>query len=74
MSRPIAAMLSVQSYARQRRISQLAKQLVVIHADNGNFLRYIDGCLSTGFEHSMSAIVVASHDGDWLRQVLDPGC
>ena len=64
--------MRVGNHARKRRVGEFAKEVVVIHADDGHFIRDSDAGAPAGVEHLLAPEVVAGHDPDRPGQRLNP--
>ena len=64
--------VGVRDDAGERGIRQSAEQVIVIYADDGNFVRDGDANAAAGIEHLLAAQVVTGHDTDWLGQGPNP--
>ena len=58
--------------ARQRRIAQFARRLVVSRSDHGRLVGHDDADPPARFQHALRPRIAASHDGHRLGQTADP--
>ena len=68
----IADTFRVGDDARQRWRADAADQVVVVHADDSDFLRHRDSGLGADIEHMLSPKVVATHDTHGLLERVNP--
>ena len=54
----ITGLFEIAVYARQRRITKVAKCLVVFHADNSYCLRDVDISSSASLDHMLTTTIV----------------
>src|SRR5262249_51293998 len=71
--RLVADPLGVDLHRSQRRAGEIAKDLIVVYADNGHLIGYMNVCPPAGIENLLAAVVVASHYSDRFRQADQPG-
>ena len=64
----ITGPLRIRNHARQRRIAQLAQQLVVVHADHRHLLRHREARQTTRRQYLLPAQIEASQHTDRTRQ------
>jgi len=54
-------------------VGDFTERFVVVHAEDGNFVRDADGGTAAGFEDLRAALVAADHDAGGFGEVFDPG-
>src|SRR5437773_1842955 len=62
----------VDDHARERRVRDPANRLIVIGADDGNFLRHLHAHALGRFEKLLPEQIGRGHDADGLGQALEP--
>ena len=67
-----AAFLNVDLDAGQGGAAQAAQRLVIVHPHHGYFRRNLDAEAVAGLNEVGALVVVAGHDGDGLREALEP--
>ena len=64
--------VGVGNDAGEGRVGEFAEEIVIIDADDGNFVRNSDADAAAGVEDLLTAEIVAGHDADRFGQAANP--